>query len=79
MSEKSAILGDIELSSKGSMAWGDSTNYFGPTNPSSVTTLVDGTSYGQDNLRGKLYGDWWDLTGFQQMSPKDGLLYIKLL
>lgn len=78
MSEKSAILGDIELSSKGSMAWGDSTNYFGPTNPSSVTTLVDGAPFGQDNLRGKLYGDWWDLTGFQQMSPKDGLLYIKL-
>lgn len=76
MSEKRAILGDMDLSGKGAASWGSNTTYLGPSNPSSVATYVDGVYWGSDAQSGKLYGDWWDLS-FSSVQNA-GMLYIKV-
>ena len=76
MSEKSAILGAQELSGKGSAMWGSNTMYYGPSNPSSVATYIDGNYCGKDAHSGKLCGDWWDLY-LSSIVAKPGMLYIK--
>ena len=76
--EKNAILGNVDLSGKGKASWGANTNYVGPSNPSTVTTLLDGQPIpggGRDGLTGRMFGDWWDLTS--SVSFGIGEIYIK--
>lgn len=63
---KEAILSKMESSNKGGLV-GLNTNYYGPAHPSSLTTLVDGAPWGNDNASGSLFGDTWSFT-FDQYS-----------
>lgn len=56
---KEAILSEMEASSKGGVRVGTGTNYYGPSNPSSISTYVDGMYWGSDGSEGSLFGDSW--------------------
>lgn len=67
---KSAILSEMEKSNIG--GWvkvGPGTNYYGPSNPSHITTYVDGMYWGEDGLSGSLFGDYWSVNGFMASAP----------
>lgn len=38
---------------------GSNTSYYGPSNPSSITTYLDGMNIGSDGNSGSLAGDSW--------------------
>lgn len=59
---KEAILSEMEVSSVGGIRVGAGTDYSGPSNPSSVSTYVDGMSTGDDGTSGSMFGDSWSLS-----------------
>ncbi len=71
---KDAVLSEIEVSSIGGYRLGSNTSYNGPSNPSSITTLVDGDYWGQDGSSGSLFGDSWSLFAIKQGAPSGSLL-----
>jgi len=40
---------------------GNGTDYFGPSNPSSISTYVDGFYWGSDGTSGNLFGDSYNI------------------
>jgi len=58
---KEAILSELESSILigGRPRVGDYTSYYGPDNPSSLFTYVDGAPWGEDGTSGSLFGDSW--------------------
>lgn len=59
---KEAILTEMETAAKGGVKVGTGTNYYGPSNPSSISTYVDGMYWGSDGSSGSLFGDSWSAT-----------------
>jgi len=59
---KDAILSSIEAAAKGGfIQTGPGTTYTGPSNPTHITTYVDGMYWGEDGFDGFLFGDWWHI------------------
>ena len=57
---KEAMLSEVETAEKGGrVVTGANTNYYGPSNPTSLYTYVDGFPWGPDELSGSLFGDSW--------------------
>lgn len=57
---KDALLSKFDSLAMGAVrVGGTNTSYYGPSNPSSITTYVDGMSIGSDGNTGSLYGDSW--------------------
>lgn len=59
---KEAILSELESSLlMGGLPRIDGTNtsYYGPDNPASLSTYVDGVPWGEDGMSGSLFGDSW--------------------
>lgn len=63
---KDAILSDVESSDKGGRKVGNGTDYYGPSNPSSITTYVDGMHWGEDGSSGSLFGDRYDIYAYHE-------------
>ncbi len=64
---KDAMLSDIETAVKGGyVKVGAGTNYYGPSNPTSITTYLDGMNIGSDGLSGSIGGDSWSVNFAQQ-------------
>ncbi|MDR2836944.1 MAG: hypothetical protein LBV69_12290 [Bacteroidales bacterium] len=57
---KDAILKDVDLNKNGKQLT-CSTNYYGPSNPASITTFIDGFNMGSDNGRGSYGDDSWNI------------------
>lgn len=61
---KDALLSDIETAVKGGyVKVGAGTNYYGPSNPRSITTYLDGINIGSDGMSGSIGGDSWSVNG----------------
>lgn len=58
---KAAILSEMEQSvlNGGRVVCGANTAYYGPDNPSSISTYVDGFPAGEDGTSGSGWGDTW--------------------
>ncbi len=61
LSAKGVMLSEMESSMvKGNyVKVGAGTSYYGPSNPTSISTYVDGFPWGEDGLSGSLFGDSW--------------------
>lgn len=73
---KTAILSEMDNSSIGGYKVGSNTSYSGPSNPSSISTYVDGSYWGSDGSSGSLFGDSWNI-GFSLASPAGKMLIKK--
>ncbi|WP_435262905.1 hypothetical protein [Tenacibaculum sp. nBUS_03] len=56
-----AILTEMETAVKGERPVGNGTEYYGPSNPSSITTYVDGMNWGEDGSSGSIFGDSYSI------------------
>jgi len=59
---KEAVLSEMETRVTGGNQVGSNTNYYGPGNPTSIATYIDGVYFGQDAGTGSLYGDSWSIS-----------------
>lgn len=61
---KHAILSQFECVDSGGayVETGDTTKYYGPSNPTNISTYVDGFYWGSDAHKGSLFGDWWAIS-----------------
>lgn len=74
---KDALLSSIDSAAMGAyVSVGKGTSYYGPSNPSSITTYVDGINMGSDGLSGSLYGDSWATRFEEGGSTGDGTLKV---
>ncbi|MDD2634030.1 MAG: hypothetical protein PHW82_00865 [Bacteroidales bacterium] len=72
--EKQSLLGDIDFSQTGGMYLGANTSYMGPSNPSSLTTILDGLDLGRDPFSGSLAGDRWKIDS--TWAEEQAMLYV---
>lgn len=74
---KEALLSSMDSVAMGAyVSVGRGTSYYGPSNPSSITTYVDGAPMGSDGLSGSMYGDSWATRFEQGGSTGEGTLNI---
>ncbi|WP_435262904.1 hypothetical protein [Tenacibaculum sp. nBUS_03] len=68
-----AMLTEMETVVKGERPVGNGTEYYGPSNPSHITTIVDMGLTFSDGGVGSMFGDSWNIyRHFKEVGNKEG-------